>query len=363
MQVTETLNAGLKREIKVVVPAKDMEARLMERLSEAQKKVRLNGFRPGKVPVSLLRKQYGRSLMGEVLEEAVHYVERIRNAEGVEQARIGDEDSTSSSFSRGAHVFHPLHEQRPSARCSRGAIRSDARSSSCWTASRCGPEPKRPLRRLPLAGRQLADRLPAVDGDQVIPRTLPVAALDRLEELDPELLAKALTATADTLGASKEEIGPALEGVARLSEVVSKRSEQTGALLESTRTVTTQLAQSSDDIVGLMKQANLVVSEITARKDAIHRLLVETTSLSRAITAIVTSTNGKLKPALTDIKAVLTSLNQQDKQLTHVLEVMAPAIRYVTNATGSGPFLPLYLDDKNSTLLADDTTCKLEGRC
>ena len=184
-----------------------------------------------------------------------------------------------------------------------------------------------------------------------------------LEELDPELLAKALTATADTLGASKEEIGPALEGVARLSEVVSKRSEQTGALLESTRTVTTQLAQSSDDIVGLMKQANLVVSEITARKDAIHRLLVETTSLSRAITAIVTSTNGKLKPALTDIKAVLTSLNQQDKQLTHVLEVMAPAIRYVTNATGSGPFLPLYLDDKNSTLLADDTTCKLEGRC
>ena len=184
-----------------------------------------------------------------------------------------------------------------------------------------------------------------------------------LEELDPELLAKALTATADTLGASKEEIGPALEGVARLSEVISKRSEQTGDLLESTRKVTTQLAQSSDDIVGLMKQANLVVSEITARKDAIHRLLVETTGLSKAITAIVTSTNGKLKPALTDIKAVLTSLNQQDKQLTHVLEVMAPAIRYVANATGSGPFLPLYLDDKNSTLLADDTTCKLEGRC
>src|SRR3954453_23616259 len=69
MQVTETLNSGLKREIKVTVPASDMEAKLMERLTNVKDKVRINGFRPGKVPVQHLRKMYGKSLMAEVVNE------------------------------------------------------------------------------------------------------------------------------------------------------------------------------------------------------------------------------------------------------------------------------------------------------
>lgn len=184
---------------------------------------------------------------------------------------------------------------------------------------------------------------------------------DALDELDPDLLAKALTSMAGTLGASQDEIGPALEGVARLSEVISKRSDQVGDLLESTRKVTDQLSDSSQDIVGLMKQANLVISEITARREAIHRLLVETTDLARAITAVVKATDGKLQPALKDIKAVIATLNGQSRQLTNLLENMAPAVRYVANATGSGPFLPLYL--KPPAIPGDDTTCKLQGAC
>ncbi|WP_159586038.1 trigger factor [Chelativorans xinjiangense] len=69
MQVSETLNSGLKREIKVTVPAKDMEARLMERLEDAKNKVRLKGFRPGKVPLQHLRRMYGKSFMAEVVNE------------------------------------------------------------------------------------------------------------------------------------------------------------------------------------------------------------------------------------------------------------------------------------------------------
>ena len=69
MQVSETLNSGLKREIKIIVPAKDMETRLMERLQDASKKVRLKGFRPGKVPVQHLRRIYGKSFMAEVVNE------------------------------------------------------------------------------------------------------------------------------------------------------------------------------------------------------------------------------------------------------------------------------------------------------
>jgi trigger factor len=71
MQVIETLAEGLKREIKVVIPAKDMEQRMNERLADAKDKVRINGFRPGKVPLGHLKKMYGKSIMAELVNEIV----------------------------------------------------------------------------------------------------------------------------------------------------------------------------------------------------------------------------------------------------------------------------------------------------
>ncbi len=72
MQVTELSAEGLRREYKVVVPADEIESRVAKRLDELRQTIKMPGFRPGKVPVSLLRKQYGRSVMGEVLEQAVN---------------------------------------------------------------------------------------------------------------------------------------------------------------------------------------------------------------------------------------------------------------------------------------------------
>ena len=71
MQVTVTNTDGLKRELKIQVPAQDLEARLGAKLEEMKNQVRLKGFRPGKVPVSHLRKTFGKQVMGEIIQEAV----------------------------------------------------------------------------------------------------------------------------------------------------------------------------------------------------------------------------------------------------------------------------------------------------
>jgi trigger factor len=71
MQVTETLSEGLKREYKVVVPASELDAKVNQRLDDLKTRVRINGFRPGKVPVAHLRRMYGRSAMAEVIEATV----------------------------------------------------------------------------------------------------------------------------------------------------------------------------------------------------------------------------------------------------------------------------------------------------
>ena len=81
MQVTETVSDGLKREYQVTVPAADLEARMAGRLSDLKDRIQLRGFRPGKVPVTHLRKVYGRSVMAETLEAVI----RETNAKIVEE--------------------------------------------------------------------------------------------------------------------------------------------------------------------------------------------------------------------------------------------------------------------------------------
>jgi len=71
MQVTETLAEGLKHEFKISVPASDLDAKADARLVDMKDKVRLNGFRPGKVPVSHLKKVYGRSVMAETIDQTI----------------------------------------------------------------------------------------------------------------------------------------------------------------------------------------------------------------------------------------------------------------------------------------------------
>src|SRR5271170_4849661 len=71
MQVTETLSEGLKRGFTIVVPAADIEQRRTARLTDLGRTLRLPGFRPGKVPLPVVRQRYGTAVTAEVLEESV----------------------------------------------------------------------------------------------------------------------------------------------------------------------------------------------------------------------------------------------------------------------------------------------------
>ncbi|HYA74851.1 MAG TPA: trigger factor [Roseiarcus sp.] len=72
MQVTQTLSEGLKREYNIVLSASDLASRLDAQLADLKTKVKIKGFRPGKVPVAHLKRVYGRSVMSEVVQEAIN---------------------------------------------------------------------------------------------------------------------------------------------------------------------------------------------------------------------------------------------------------------------------------------------------
>ncbi|KZX97333.1 MULTISPECIES: trigger factor [unclassified Sulfitobacter] len=71
MQVNETLNEGLKRGYAITVTADELEAKVNEKLAEAQPDVEMKGFRKGKVPMALLKKQFGQRVMGEAMQESI----------------------------------------------------------------------------------------------------------------------------------------------------------------------------------------------------------------------------------------------------------------------------------------------------
>lgn len=87
MQVTETLSEGLKRGYNVVVPASDIETAREKRLVEVAKTVNLPGFRPGKVPMGVVKKRFGGSVTAEVLEQSVNdATNKVLNDRGLRTA-------------------------------------------------------------------------------------------------------------------------------------------------------------------------------------------------------------------------------------------------------------------------------------
>ena len=106
MQVTETLSDGLRRGYTIVLPAADIETRRSERLTSLSKTLRLPGFRPGKVPMPIIRQRYGSAVSAEVLEESVSEATRqVLTDHGLRPAmqpkiEIVTDDPTSATAAR-----------------------------------------------------------------------------------------------------------------------------------------------------------------------------------------------------------------------------------------------------------------------
>ncbi len=102
MQVTETKSEGLKREYSLVVSAADLDARTNDKLQDVRKDFQMKGFRKGKAPITLLKKMFGKSVLGEVVQETVEssVADHLREA-GHRPARQPDIKITNENFEAG----------------------------------------------------------------------------------------------------------------------------------------------------------------------------------------------------------------------------------------------------------------------
>lgn len=165
---------------------------------------------------------------------------------------------------------------------------------------------------------------------------------EKVGQLDPKLLARALSTMSDTIRAGSDELGPALQGITRVSEVVATRVIQADDLLQAAQDVADQLSDSTADIVTLMKQAQLVLDEIVRRRDALHELLVDANHLLTALNSITRTADQHVGRALKDLDVTLDVLRSHRKDLATAFRLLAPTTRYIANAAGNGPWIDVY---------------------
>jgi len=168
---------------------------------------------------------------------------------------------------------------------------------------------------------------------------------DQLEQLDSAALAQALSAVTDTLRASGQDVGPALDGVTRLGRMVVRRGDEYAALFGAARDVSDQLSGSARDLVSLMQSSNLVLGELNKRRQVIHRLLVHVQSLATTVSGIVDDNDAEFGPLLEDLDTVLGVLRAKERQIASAVHRVAISSRYLANATGNGPWAELYVPD------------------
>jgi trigger factor len=105
MQVTQTVNEGLKRGYSITVPAAELEAKVTEKLEEARKDFQMKGFRKGKAPAALMKKMFGKSVLGEAMQESIDAAMKQHfDATGDRPALQPDVKMTNDSWNEGDDI-------------------------------------------------------------------------------------------------------------------------------------------------------------------------------------------------------------------------------------------------------------------
>lgn len=157
-----------------------------------------------------------------------------------------------------------------------------------------------------------------------------------LEPIDTRALTRAIRTVSATLDPAAPEVRTAATGLSELARVVSTREEQVQALFDETAQIATTLGQRSEDIVTLIDNSARIFATLAARQQTITRLVRTTGDLAATVGAVIRENQGRLEPALKDLRSVLGVLRDHQADLDESLRLLAPYLRYFVNLTGNG---------------------------
>lgn len=178
----------------------------------------------------------------------------------------------------------------------------------------------------------------------------------QVEALDLERIQGAVDVLATDLAIEPEQLRDALDGIAGVSAIATKREQQIDDLLASTRAVTDLVISQTAEIDEVMANGTLVMVMVQQRRETLRALLTNAERFVTGMTALVRTTAPQLKPALRDLQKVLRTLVEHKADLDETLRLAGPTMRVFTNATGDGPWLGV---NAPWAIFPDDLFCSI----
>lgn len=183
------------------------------------------------------------------------------------------------------------------------------------------------------------------------------AATEQIEDFDTKQIADSMEVLSDAFSGTAGNAGPALDGLARLSNTIASRDQEVQKLLAATKDTSKILADRNEEFVRLIAGAGQLLDELNNRQQAISALLASTTSLGDSLTGIVRDNEEQIEPALDALKGVNELLQRQNQNIRESLKYLAPFYRLYANVLGNGRWfestvinlLPPALPQQNTT--------------
>lgn len=164
-----------------------------------------------------------------------------------------------------------------------------------------------------------------------------------IEKIDAKKLRESFQVLADDFRGTPQALRESLDGISALSDVVAGREEQLSTLIDSADAITMSLNDNQADIFALMGQSDALLSQLLERRELLSTVLTDFQALSEQVQGLITENKPQLKPLMRNLNGVTAILKRNDKYIDKAIKLLAPSARYVSNATGNGPYADVWL--------------------
>jgi phospholipid/cholesterol/gamma-HCH transport system substrate-binding protein len=182
---------------------------------------------------------------------------------------------------------------------------------------------------------------------------------ERAGQIDTDQLARAFDTIAETFKDTPDYVHESLRGLRRLSTSIASRDTALKALLQRANGVTETLAARDVQVAQLINDSNLILQTVYEQRAVIHRLLVDTSRVSRQLSGLVKDNRAIIGPALRNLEKTLAILERNQDGLDQTIHLAAPFIRDFTDVLGNGRWFETTLWNLPGGLT--DSCIKLNG--
>ncbi|WP_040517893.1 MCE family protein [Gordonia neofelifaecis] len=164
-----------------------------------------------------------------------------------------------------------------------------------------------------------------------------------LAGIKPDELTNSIRTLSSQLSGAPAIMGPTLDALTRMSDVLNNRHDQINQLLKDTDAVTKQVVDSQFALSIIVGQGAQLANKIVAREQLVTRMLDGVAALTDQATAVAAENGDKFAPVMANLNTISNGLEKNRDNLRKLLEVLPVTARLTTNLTGDGPYANGYL--------------------